>query len=518
MRIPFIAAITACAALTAGADAAVPMPAVKASPAGTHGFPFNASALDLARFGFVEEEFLISGTAQAYVNEGELRSDGQWKAKPNPKAKAAYTTRLLVRRPTDPAKFNGVVIVEWLNVSGGYDGAPDWALLSDEILREGYAWVGVSAQFVGAVALQQWENGSANRYAAIVHPGDSFSYDIYSQAAQAIRTPGAVKPLGSLTPNVRELLADGESQSAARMVTYYNAVHPLAKVYSGFLIHSIGFGAPLSQSSGGGMASRMVPPVPAPKGVPVTSDIAPAPNSFIRTDVAEPVMFVNTETDVVVLGAAQSVHQQADSRNFRMWEIAGTAHGDQSLLGNANLDAIKSGKGQKFDCGNPPINNGPDRYAMPAALHALRLWAGVGVAPSTGPRFSVTMATPPAPAVLNRDPATGLVIGGIRLPQIAVPTSTETGTRPMGASTANQFCAVFGASDPWNGDRDPWDNQAGVDPSPTPEPVLSVLYPTHDDYIFKVFAATSDSLMHGYLRPTDAVKIISQAEQAHIPQ
>ena len=43
-------------------------------------------------------------------------------------------------------KFNGTVVVEWLNVSGGVDAAPDWTFAHTELIREGYAWVGVSAQ------------------------------------------------------------------------------------------------------------------------------------------------------------------------------------------------------------------------------------------------------------------------------------------------------------------------------------------------------------------------------------
>jgi len=41
------------------------------------------------------------------------------------------------------------VIVEWLNVSGGVDAAPDWIQGHVELIRDGFAWIGVSAQFVG---------------------------------------------------------------------------------------------------------------------------------------------------------------------------------------------------------------------------------------------------------------------------------------------------------------------------------------------------------------------------------
>jgi hypothetical protein len=54
---------------------------------------------------------------------------------------AAYKTRILVYRPTSPRKFSGTVVVEWLNVSGGVDAAPDWTQGHVEMLRKGVVWV-----------------------------------------------------------------------------------------------------------------------------------------------------------------------------------------------------------------------------------------------------------------------------------------------------------------------------------------------------------------------------------------
>src|SRR3546814_4557470 len=89
---------------------------------------------------------------------------------------------MLVYRPTDPARFNGTVILEWLNVSGGVDAATDWVVLHNELIRGGYAWVGISAQKMGvdggvppasplpiAIPLKLI---NPLRYASLVHPGD----------------------------------------------------------------------------------------------------------------------------------------------------------------------------------------------------------------------------------------------------------------------------------------------------------------------------------------------------------
>ena len=115
---------------------------------------------------------------------------------------------LVVYRPTDARAFNGTVIVEWMNVSGTTDANPDWTLTHNELVREGYVWVGVSAQAVG---LNATKGVDPVRYAALSHPGDSFSYDIFSQAGHAIRANSALM-LGGLTP--KKVIAVGESQSA----------------------------------------------------------------------------------------------------------------------------------------------------------------------------------------------------------------------------------------------------------------------------------------------------------------
>src|SRR5215470_12057756 len=100
--------------LSGMARASVPTPTVSIPPAGAHGFPFLRSSVNLAAFGYTEQEFFISGTAQAFVNSGALGNNGVWSVTPG--ETAPYVTRILVRKPVNPARFNGTVLVEWLNV------------------------------------------------------------------------------------------------------------------------------------------------------------------------------------------------------------------------------------------------------------------------------------------------------------------------------------------------------------------------------------------------------------------
>ena len=149
--------------------------------------------------GYVEEEYAAEGRATAYESVGPLAADGTWTFRPTDKA--AYRTRIVVRRPTAPG--DGVVLVEWLNVSGGLDADPAYQTLREEIVRQGHTWVGVSAQKIGveggAVAVAPDIPGAADvvgkglkaidpeRYGSLRHPGDRFAFDIVTQVARALR-------------------------------------------------------------------------------------------------------------------------------------------------------------------------------------------------------------------------------------------------------------------------------------------------------------------------------------------
>ncbi|HEX4377451.1 MAG TPA: alpha/beta hydrolase domain-containing protein [Steroidobacteraceae bacterium] len=496
-------------------EAAVPTPAVSLPAVAGRGIAFDTTAVDLTSAGYAEKEYFFAGNAQAYTNSQLLGTNGVWTVADGPST--PYVSRMLVRTPTDPARFNGTVLVEWLNVSGGVDAAAEWDYSHVELLREGYAWVGVTTQFAGAQFLHEFDS---DRYASIQHPGDSWSYDIFSQAGMAL-LHGNPRPLGALTPRVRSLIAEGESQSAARMITYYNAIQPVAGVYQGFLIHSAGAGAALSQSiAGAGVLGN--PSFPKPDGVPATPDIAVPPTSFLRGDLQQPVLFFETETDVSVLGEGFSLHNQPDSRTFRLWEVAGTTHADSYLLKWAAADAAQSGlPSSAFNCGSPPTNNGPDEtFGIRAATRAISLWTRFPeISPAKAPRLSVQVVTSPTPAaVIQRDPATGDAIGGIRLPAVAVPIETLSGIRPPAAVAANPTCILFGAASPWDGGTDSWDGVAGIDPAPTPPPSLARLYHSKSDYVIRYEFATLESVLERFALPEDASEMIELARDASVPQ
>ena len=108
---------------------------------GSHAFlaaGHQRKPLDLGALGYLEEEFRIQGRARVLDWPDK---DG---AAPPVLGEGAYTTRILVRRPKDPQRFNGTVIVEPLNPSTPVDLPIMWAQSHEHFISEGYAWVGIS--------------------------------------------------------------------------------------------------------------------------------------------------------------------------------------------------------------------------------------------------------------------------------------------------------------------------------------------------------------------------------------
>ena len=460
-----------------GADVAQPLATGPVTGGG--GEPFVAASLfDLALVGYSQAEFFLSGTATAYCHTGDPGLDGLWSV--DLAASASYTTRILVHRPLDPSEFNGTVLVEWLNVSGGLDAAPDWIMAHTELTRSGYAWVGVSAQAVGveggAPALPglptlPLKQVDPERYATLEHPGDSFSYDIFSQVAQALRRPNGVDVLDGLRPAA--VIAAGESQSAFRMTVYANAIHPRDDIFDGFLIHSRGslLPAPLSQ---------------APLEM-----IATPGATRIRDDINVPVLTFQAETDLTLLGFLPA--RQPDSERFRLWEVAGTAHADTytTVVGLTDrggspdvAEIVITTRPQPFApaCG-APINSGPHHWVLKAAVDALNRWVREGVPPPIAPRLEV------AGNRLVRDEH-GNAVGGIRTPQVDVPIATLSGEGQAGSL----FCLLFGTTVPFSAEK------------------LAALYPTQADYVTAFHAATDAAVEAGFLLPADAALMKTHAE------
>ncbi|MGB1139702.1 MAG: alpha/beta hydrolase domain-containing protein [Halioglobus sp.] len=431
---------------------------------------------DLTEVGYQQSEFFLEGTASAFRNTGELGEDGFWSAEPGETAQ--YRTRVVVYRPIDPADFNGNVLVEWLNVTAGFETPPSWGTGHLEMRRGGSVWIGVSAQFIG---IEGSENSilplhlkavNPERYGTLIHPGDSFSYDMYSQVAQAIRSPRDIDLLGGLVPE--NLIAYGESQSAGRLTTYINAIHPLYNIYDGFMVHSRGDG-------GSSLAQEPLTPIPTP-------DVA-----LIRTDVNVPVLQFKTETDVLLLGHIRA--RQPDTDMIRTWEVTGTAHGDLYTFVTGRDDKSSEPEFASvreensvlgFITCDLPLNNGPHHYIFNRAVRALNSWVEDGTLPPESPRLS-----------LNDDESDylyddlGNVLGGIRTPYVDAPSAILLGNENPGA----RFCFLFGTTALFDAAQ------------------MASLYVDEAGFVAAVTEATNAAVASDFLLQEDADAIIAWAPE-----
>ena len=224
-----------------GATLPVALPQVSDPP--DEGQPnLFSTTFPLPSVGYRQREYFLSGSATAFSPSGTLQADGIWPVAPA--ESADYRTRALVYRPIEDADFSGSVFVEWLNVTSGFELPVTYGTAHTELLRRGHAIVMLSAQFTGIEGAENpllplhLKAVNPARYGSLQHPGDSFSYDILTQVGGALREGGEHDLLEGLRPT--HIFAMGQSQSASRLVTYYNAIQPLYAVFDGFLLQNRG--------------------------------------------------------------------------------------------------------------------------------------------------------------------------------------------------------------------------------------------------------------------------------------
>ena len=355
-------------------------------------YPFFSSDADLTSYGYVEEEFIVSGTANRYGSESVI-------------SEHPYRTRVVVRRPAEPRDSNGTALVEWQNVTAGYDLDALWATTADHIMRSGYTWVGVSAQNVGVSHLAGW---SPARYGDLdvtdggTVDGDALSYDIFAQSAGVLRDPH--NPLTGGT-GLDQILAIGASQSAMFMTTYYEEILPLTEpVFDGY-----------------GFMVGSAPQTPRPE---------PAFQVLSETDVALPLFGLPEESDTLV-----------------RWEVAGAAHSGQAgREARRSIEERDLGGQPEYDCLRPPFSRVPLHQVINASYDHLSAWAADGTAPPAAEPIERT-----AQGGIARD-ADGHALGGIRLSQVEAPTALNTGTN-TGAGDTSFFCSLFGTHVPYTGEQ-----------------------------------------------------------------
>lgn len=476
----------------------IPLPAVEGPITGGSrtGGPKESDPRDLSQWGYVEEEYFLSGEAIALGPPG-LQAD----VADDVGAVSPYTTRMIVWRPEEltagtgthregppadtpgsgpPADvpgggsggFSGTVVINWPNQTLQEDNPVTIMNCLEYLAEQGHIGVLLSAQKQGVdgspLGCRFWD---PVRYGDLEHPGDTYSYDILSQCTKLLKE-GPADDSGSVDPlygqRATHVYASGVSQSAGMLLEYINRVQELHGVVDGFL--------------------------------PFNTGSTPQERGDIRDDLV-PILWLTSEDEA-------TVERRADAGLFKLWEVAGASHvnaytsywrgqvrnRDQGSVGGTGhpeeWDDAEAGQYGEMGSGICVTqgNYFPYRYALNAGIKQLDEWVRDGADPPTADRIA------------RDDEGTvqydehGNALGGLRLPPIDVPVAEYQ------ADSCEEYDTLFGQTIQFRTAK------------------LEALYPTHEQYVAELEAAVEETVEAGFLLERDANDLLRRARRSDIPQ
>jgi hypothetical protein len=105
---------------------------------------------DLDKYGYVEEEFFVSGKANVYDLD---ETNKVVVITPD----APYTTRILIRRPGSRHDFSGNVIIEMMNSTNLYDVDIMWMFCNEYFVNHRDIWIGITIKPIAVKALKKFD-------------------------------------------------------------------------------------------------------------------------------------------------------------------------------------------------------------------------------------------------------------------------------------------------------------------------------------------------------------------------
>lgn len=457
-RIALTMAMLACTHGIPGANAALITEEV---PVTADSKPFFAAATELTAHGFREDEYFVAGTANVYEYDAANQLQVQT-------ADVPFKTRLLIRRPASPARFNGFVLFELLNPTARHDIDFAWHFNRRLLLSRGYIWVGMTMQDVAIEALDNWDG---ERYGSLHMSDRGLVYEMFAQVGALLRDPAdPANPLADY--GVDYIIGTGYSQSADYLTTFSNEFHEHALAWDGR--HA--FDGYL-HTGGSGAARRINSADP--------EELYTDERRFNR--VQAPLIRVQSESEVAIFLYPSSESRQPDSDVFRVYEIAGGSHADEEeLLNTGEVIARDLGLPVLPDCEAPlsPVHISPVHRS---SLHNLSRWIRDGVPPPPSQLIELAGLRD-----VIRDEL-GNALGGVRLPPLEAPYGNYTpgNVGPPPCPLAGSFFAFD-------------------------EATLDALYPTHGRYVRQVKRAARRAVKKGYLLPADAARYVIEAAQSSI--
>ena len=320
--------------------------------------PSQARGLDTAHFRYKTTEYFASGTA----------------------AGKPYTTRVVVRQPTDDGRFSGLVLAESMHSSGA---AHMFEFTSGYLMDSGHAAVEILT-----TSPQQFVDFNAARYERLkVENGQQ--NEIIAQVGALVRSSKG--PLGN---RVRKMVLGGTSMSAGTLINYLPAhmvfrTPEMNRIFDGFM---------------------------------------PTSNGSTIREIDVPIVHMPTMHEVET-----NVTRRQDSDElglqYRLYEFAGIGHVDSR--DNARLLPNPCAK---------PLSTFLTQAYFSVSLHHLLRWVDEGIVPPRAPRILLDRDESNDGSTMVLD-AHGNPVGGIRSPYVDVPTAkyapVNTAAEPLIANSSD---------------------------------------------------------------------------------
>ena len=393
-----------------------------------------------AKSGYEAREYFVSGTTASGT---------------------PYKTRIVIRKPRDNARFNGLILAESMHPSGN-----PWVFHFTQLYAMTTGVIGLEVLTTTPAGL-----AAANqaRYKDLVVPNGSVN-DILAQVGALIKSDHKDNPL--LGMGLRKMILAGSSASAFVVQNYSANAH---------------------------MAQRLAGMKPIYDGFMPTS----ANGQVAALDV--PTILVPTMREVFNGNGTT----QQDNDKLRVYEFAGMAHIDSRVAGAYYPDPCKA-----------PISRYPLGAEMAVALDKLFAWVDKGVAPPHADRFYVDF-NPDNKPQLDREKGSlfaldefGNVKGGIRntyvdvpvksfhvpdeaaSPRISNPHYTIMARRTAGADPDAQLCGLANFEVPLSKDQ------------------IKKLYKNPQDYAKRVAQRYDELVKQGWALPLYRDIVLAEAARA----
>jgi len=371
-------------------------------PLGTAWLPGHRRGVDPAAHGYVEAEYLVSGQADDWTWDDNLR--------PVSVGPLPFTTRILVRCPADPAAFSGAVYLEPNHAD--YDRSLTWSATAPWLVRSGHAHVGVTQELATLPDLARWDSG---RYGALSIPRSGQRWDIVGLAAALVKSDAGVLAAKAAS----RVIMSGWSQTGTFCRTFLGeGFHARSRAGAGPAVD----GYVICISSGG--AAR--------PGYGVLRPPAALPLDDPRRTVGGhgvPVVELLSEGESETHQAVLRPDSDEPGDRYRLYQVAGTGH----VTGRHELATNRLQMADRGWPVNPSevrerLSDGRMDLAARAVFAATDRWIADGTAaPRMPSRFGyddpagpATRGIVPESLPVARD-ADGNVTGGIRTPWVEVP-------------------------------------------------------------------------------------------------